>query len=123
MGYGGKGKGGGMPYWFRDMARMMMGKGNGKGRKRGLAAFASEKKVWIGNVPEGTTYQELQEHFGSCGTAKFAAVFSGKGQGSGGVAFAEEAEAQKALSLNGKPFKGAKLEVDVWTKMENAEKK
>merc|ERR1719515_373088 len=96
------------------------GKGKGKGkRKSGLSKFAPEKKVWVGNLPEGTTYQELQEHFKSAGNAKFAAVFSGKGKGTGGVGFAEEAEAQTALkTLNGSTFKGVKIQVDVWTKME-----
>merc|ERR1719335_162282 len=103
---------------------MILSKGKGKGkRKQGLSKFAPEKKVWVGNIPEGTTYQELQEHFGSAGTAKFAAVFSGKGAGTGGVAFAEEAEAQKALkTLNGSTFKGVKIEVDVWTKLEKEKK-
>merc|ERR1719515_680997 len=94
------------------------GKGKGKGkRKSGLSTFGPEKKVWVGNIPEGTTYQELQEHFGSAGTAKFATVFTGKGAGTGGVAFAEEAEAKAAIQkLNKSTFKGVKIEVDVWTK-------
>merc|ERR1719399_256683 len=100
------------------MSAMSKGKGKGK-KKQGLSKFAPEKKVWVGNLPEGTTYQELQEHFASAGTAKFATVFSGKGKGTGGVAFAEEAEAQKAIkTLNKSTLKGAKIEVDVWTKME-----
>merc|ERR1719473_2223088 len=104
------------------MAMMMSGKGKGKGKRRqksGMSTFAAEKKVWVGNIPEGTTYQELQAHFGSAGTAKFAAVFSGKGKGTGGVAFAEEADAANAIkTLNNSTLKGAKIEVDVWTKME-----
>merc|ERR1719252_169084 len=103
---------------------MSAGKGKGKGkRRRGMATFAAEKKVWVGNLPEGTTYQELQEHFGKAGTAKFAAVFTGKGAGTGGVAFAEEAEAAKAVkTLNKSTLKGAKIEVDVWTKLEKEKK-
>merc|ERR1719327_925713 len=102
------------------MMKILMGaKGKGKGKKSGLSKFAPEKKVWVGNLPEGTTYQELQEHFGSAGTAKFAAVFSGKGKGTGGVAFTEPEEAAKAIkTLNGSTFKGVKIEVDTWTKME-----
>merc|ERR1719171_1842821 len=106
------------------MAMLMGGKGKGKGKRRkGMATFAAEKKVWVGNLPEGTTYQELQEHFGKAGTAKFAAVFTGKGAGTGGVAFAEEAEAATAIkSLNNSTFKGAKIQVDVWTKLEKEAK-
>merc|ERR1719377_404838 len=101
-----------------------MGKGKGKGkRKTGMAKFATEKKVWVGNLPEGTTYQELQEHFGSAGTAKFAAIFTGKGSGTGGVAFAEAEEDAKAIkTLNKSTFKGVKIEVDVWTKLEKEAK-
>merc|ERR1719240_939396 len=96
------------------------GKGKGKGKKKsGLSTFAAEKKVWVGNIPEGTTYQELQAHFGSAGTAKFATVFTGKGKGTGGVAFAEEEEAAKAIkTLNNSTLKGAKIQVDVWQKLE-----
>merc|ERR1719333_1177922 len=106
------------------MMMLTKGKGKGKGKRRsGLSTFAAEKKVWVGNIPEGTTYQELQEHFASAGTAKFASVFTGKGKGTGGVAFAEEAEAAKAIkTLNGSTFKGVKIEVDVWTKMEKEAK-
>merc|ERR1711869_132302 len=102
------------------MGMLTKGKGKGKGKRRsGMSTFAPEKKVWVGNIPEGTTYQELQEHFASAGTAKFASVFSGKGKGTGGVAFAEEAEASKAIqTLNNSTLKGAKIQVDVWTKME-----
>merc|ERR1711865_275220 len=105
---------------------LMGGKGKGKGKrqKSGLATFAAEKKVWVGNLPEEITYQELQAHFASAGTAKFATVFSGKGKGTGGVAFAEEADVAKAIkTLNKSTLKGAKIEVDVWTKMEKEEKK
>merc|ERR1719420_1830756 len=101
------------------MSAMGKGKGKGKSRRSGLTKFASEKKVWVGNIPEGTTYQELQAHFESAGTAKFATVFSGKGKGAGGVAFAEEAEAAEAIkTLNKSTFKGVKIEVDTWTKLE-----
>eukprot|EP00746_Dinoflagellata_sp_MGD_P165826 gnl/MRDRNA2_/MRDRNA2_95327_c0_seq1.p1 gnl/MRDRNA2_/MRDRNA2_95327_c0~~gnl/MRDRNA2_/MRDRNA2_95327_c0_seq1.p1 ORF type:complete len:121 (-),score=33.58 gnl/MRDRNA2_/MRDRNA2_95327_c0_seq1:113-475(-) len=119
MGWGGKGKGKRMDAW--TLMAMLMGKGKGKGKKSGMATFATETKVWVGNIPEGTTYQELQEHFKSAGTAKFASVFTGKGKGTGGVAFAEAAEAEKAIkTLNGSTFKGVKIEVDVWTKVEKA---
>merc|ERR1712224_733194 len=106
------------------MMMMAGGKGKGKGkRKKGMSTFATEKKVWVGNLPKGTTYQELQEHFSKCGTAKFAAVFTGKGAGTGGVAFAEEAEAAAAIkTLNKSSFKGVKIEVDVWTKKEKEAK-
>merc|ERR1712216_339204 len=101
------------------MSMLLGGKGKGKGKKSGMSTFAAEKKVWVGNIPEGTTYQELQEHFKSAGTAKFASIFTGKGKGTGGVAFAEEEEAAKAIkTLNGSTFKGVKIKVDVWTKLE-----
>merc|ERR1719272_1792278 len=95
------------------------GKGKGKGKRSGLTKFDSEKKVWVGNLPEGTTYQELQTHFGGAEEAKFAAVFTGKGKGTGGVGFAEEAQAAAAIKkLNNSTLKGAKIQVDVWEKLE-----
>merc|ERR1719158_2496398 len=110
------------PYTMMMMIQSMgKGKGKGKGkRKSGLSKFAPEKKVWLGGVPEGTTYQELQEYLASIDCpAKFVAIFSGKGAGTGGAAFAEESEATNAIkALKAKPsFKGGKLEVDVWTKL------
>merc|ERR1740130_1574406 len=107
------------------MQMMMGGKGNGKGKGKGkqrsqLTKYDDDKKVWVGNIAESTTWKELQEHFAGC---KYADVFKGKGKGTGGVAFAEASEAAAALKkLKNSTLGGQKLEVDVWTKMEKPDK-
>merc|ERR1712060_639441 len=114
----GKGYGGGMPPWMMmqmmQMYKGMKGKGGGKGWGGGLSSFPAERKVWVGGVPEGLTYKELQEHFPGC---KFATVMKGKGAGTGGVAFATPEEATAAIqTFNGTVLGGSTIVVDVWTK-------
>lgn len=108
---GGKGMGGkgGFGGWG--------GGGKGWGRDSGLRSFANEKKVWVGDLAEDTTFEELRAHFGGAPKAKFAVVMTGKGKGTGGVAFGTAEDAAEAVStLNGSELKGAKIVVDVWTK-------
>lgn len=128
-GWGGKGAGGYMPQWAMYQMMQWYGKGKGGGKGKGwgggLSSFPAEKKVWVGNVPEGVTYQELQAHFNTAdGSAKFATVLKGKGAGTGGVAFATAEEATEAIAkLNGSTLNGASLVVDVWTKKEKEEER
>merc|ERR1740121_2472592 len=92
------------------------GKGKGKGRGGGLSSFPAEKKVWIGGLPEGLTFEQLKEHFPG---SKFALVMRGKGAGTGGVGFETAEEATAAIQTkNGSVLAGATIEVDVWTKKE-----
>lgn len=107
----GKGKGKGM----FPMMNMMMGKGKGKGG--GLNDFTADKKVWVGDLPDTVTYEQLMTHFSSIGKAKFATVMKGKGAGTGGVAFETAAEATSAVKmLNGSSLGGKTIQVDVWEK-------
>merc|ERR1719316_286278 len=100
----------------------MKGKGKGKGWGGGLSDFPSERKVWVGGIPEGVTFKELQAHFSSIGACKFATVMKGKAAGTGGVAFATAEEATTAVQmLNGSMLGGAQIQVDVWTKKPKAE--
>eukprot|EP00928_Gymnodinium_smaydae_P088848 TRINITY_DN72891_c0_g1_i1.p1 TRINITY_DN72891_c0_g1~~TRINITY_DN72891_c0_g1_i1.p1 ORF type:complete len:220 (+),score=52.61 TRINITY_DN72891_c0_g1_i1:59-718(+) len=114
----GWGKGGAFMNPWMMMQQLYWMKGAGKGKTRGgLSTFPAEKKVWIGDLPEGVTFKELQDHFGGPSKAKFAAVMRGKGAGTGGVAFATAEEATEAIAtLNGSTLAGAKIVVDVWTK-------
>jgi len=119
----GWGKGGGMGYGMPPwMMQQMMwyGKGKGKGKSSGLSSFPAEKKVWVGGLPEtGVTFRELQAHFPG---SKFATVMTGKGAGTGGVAFGTAEEATAALeTLNGSTLAEATIVVDVWTKKEKEE--
>merc|ERR1719388_517774 len=88
------------PMGMNPMLAMMKG-AKGKGKGGGLSDFPAEKKVWVGNIASGVTYSDLQSHFNSVGTAKFAMVMKGKGAGTGGVAFATAEDAKKAKSLDG----------------------
>merc|ERR1719213_1437477 len=105
-----------------EMMQMMMkgGKGKGKGKGKSLRSFYPEKKVWIGNLPEGVGYKELHEHMKSSG-AKWVEVMKGAGKGTAGAGFGTAEEATAAISaLNGSMLNGSRIEVDVWTKKEKA---
>merc|ERR1712118_507912 len=107
MGNGGKGG-------MYEIMKMMMKGGKGKGKS--LRSFYAEKKVWIGNLPEGVTYKELHEHMKASG-AKRVEVMKGAGKGTGGAGFATAEEATAAISaLNGSMLNGSRIEADVWTK-------
>ena len=114
MGWGGKGKGG----WGGFMMPWnWMGMGKGKGKGKDHKDFKDEQKVWIGSIPDGVTYKELQPHMKQAGNAKWVAVFSGNGQGTGVACYATAAEAQAAIaSLNGSVVGGGAIQVDVWNK-------
>merc|ERR1719235_1129512 len=104
------------------MMRMMKGGkgGKGKGKGKSLRSFYPEKKVWIGNLPEGVTYKELHEHMKQSG-AKWVEVMKGAGKGTGGAGYATVEEATAAISMmNGSVLNGAMIQVDVWTKKEKA---
>merc|ERR1719203_2246242 len=93
------------------------GKGWGK-QSTGLSSFPAERKVWLGNLPEGLTFRDLQAHFPG---SKYAIVMKGKAAGTGGVAFATAEEATEAIkTLNGSTLAGATIIVDIWTKKEPA---
>merc|ERR1719421_40938 len=96
----------------------MMGKGKGKGKakgKQGLNKVKPECKVWIGNLPEGVGWKELQEHFNQAGQTAWVEAFTrGKGKGEGGAAYKSAEDAQKAIStLNGSVLGGQMIQVDV----------
>merc|ERR1719437_168221 len=92
------------------------GKGGGKGKGKKQKVDPS-KTIWVGNVPEGTIYQELKAHGESAGTAKWAEVFQNKGKGTGAIGYATEAEAAAAISmLNGTVVKGQAITTDTWSK-------
>merc|ERR1740130_1052553 len=98
------------------------GKGWGASTVRGLSTFPSDKKVWVGGLPEEVSFKELQDHFGGPGKAKFATAMKGKGAGTGGVAFGTAEEAAEAVAtLNGSELKGSKIVVDAWTRKEKTD--
>merc|ERR1712187_834750 len=105
-----------------SMMQMMMqmfgkGKGGGKGGWGQSDRFKVlpknvDRTVWIGNIPEGITWKEMQENFGGAGNCK-RVEFTKNGQGF--ALFETAEEAKKCISMfNGCDINGSKLEVDVW---------
>merc|ERR1712039_420801 len=97
------------------------GKGFGKGKKgkgKSLKSFDADCKVWIGDLAEGTTWKELQEHMNQgAEKTKWVEVLDGKGKGTGAVAYASAEAATTAIAtLSGSTLKGSVIVCDVWEK-------
>ena len=83
------------------------------------AASSSDKvegsQLFIGNLSWDTTWQELKDHFGSCGTVEYSNVAigrDGRKKGFGFVRFATKEEADVAIEkMNGTEFMGRNIEV------------
>ena len=74
------------------------------------------KKLFIGNLPDGTTEEDLQSVFSQYGTVRSSKVvkdvFSGRCKGFGFIEM-EGHEARAAIAgLNGKDFNGNSLKVN-----------
>jgi len=70
--------------------------------------------VWLGDLPTGVTYQEVQNHMNQAGTCKRVQLTYGQ---TGWALFADAQEAQTAiLSLNGTLLNGAVISVDAYNK-------
>jgi len=111
-------KGGyGMPFGKGDMWGKGFGKGFGKGKGKGGPRVDPAQKVWIGGLPQGANWKELQEHMEKAGKTKWVEVFEGKGAGTGTAAYASVDDVATAINmLNGSNFAGATIEVDAWVK-------
>lgn len=95
---------------------MIAGTGMAKGKTKGkgkLNAIDASLKVWIGGLPEGITWKELQTHFEQTGQVSWTELMP---RCTGCVAYSTSDEAQTAIEmLNGSDLGGAAIEVDVWT--------
>merc|ERR1719473_2547012 len=104
-----------------QVLQMMMksgGKGKGKGKGKSLRRFYPEKKIWIGGLSDGTSYQELFGLLKPAG-AKWVEMLKGAGKGTAGAGFGTAEEATAAISqFNGSVVGGSMIQVDVWTKKE-----
>ncbi|CAE8594957.1 unnamed protein product [Polarella glacialis] len=121
-------KGYGKGYGMGDMWGKGFGKGFGKGDMFGGKGFGKGKgsqgprvdpsqKVWIGGLPEGASWKELQEHMEKAGKVKWCEVFAGKGAGTGTVAYNSTDDVAQAIgTLNGSVFAGQTIQVDSWVK-------
>merc|ERR1712100_162003 len=74
------------------------GKSKGKGKGKGHKKFKPECKVWIGNIADGVTWQDVQEHMNQSGKTKWCEVFDKNGAGTGFVAYGSADEAATAIS-------------------------
>jgi polyadenylate-binding protein 2 len=74
-----------------------------------------KRSVYIGNVDYGSTPEELQEHFKSCGQINRITIlvdkYTGSPKGFAYVEFADEQSVQNSLLLNGSLFRGRQLKV------------
>ncbi len=74
------------------------------------------KKLYVGNIAYEASSKDLMEFFSKYGEVIEAMIIPSKhplhkSKGFGFITFAKEEEAEDALSLNGKEFKGRKLVV------------
>merc|ERR1712176_1617866 len=73
------------------------------------------RSVYAGNVDYGSTPEELQEHFKSCGQINRITIlidkYTGSPKGFAYIEFADEQNVQNSLLLNGSLFRGRQLKV------------
>lgn len=81
------------------------------------------KKLYVGGLPYKTTNDELKAHFSAAGEVTSATIImdkmTGRSKGFGFVEFANDDEADKAISMfDGKDFDGRNLTVNEARPME-----
>merc|ERR1719298_219078 len=73
------------------------------------------RSVYVGSVDYGSTPEELQEHFKSCGQINRITIlvdkYTGHPKGFAYIEFADEQSVQNSLLLNGSLFRGRQLKV------------
>merc|ERR1712066_357597 len=74
-----------------------------------------KRSVYIGQVDYGSTPEELQEHFKSCGQINRITIlvdkYTGQPKGFAYIEFADDQCVQNSLLLNGSLFRGRQLKV------------
>ncbi len=75
------------------------------------------KKLYVGNLPDSATEQDLSDKFAAFGTVKSAKLITdrgtGRSRGFGFIEMASEAAAQAAIdSLNGSDYEGRPMKVN-----------
>ncbi len=75
------------------------------------------RKLYVGNLPDSATEQDLSDKFAACGTVESVKLITdrdtGRSKGFGFIEMASEAEAQAAIdSLNGSDYEGRLMMVN-----------
>lgn len=92
-------------------------------QKGGWRPGNPQTMIWVGNIAEGTTNQDLKAQAEQVGPAKWAEVFFQRGKGTGAVGFASPSDVgPAAAALNGAWLNGSRLQVDVWEKKDGGGK-
>ncbi|HAT7908702.1 TPA: RNA-binding protein [Legionella pneumophila] len=74
-----------------------------------------QKKIYVGNLPFGTTEEALSIQFSQYGKIEEMFLIKdrliGQMKGFGFITFSAQQEAESALEMNGQPFDGRSLKV------------
>ncbi len=75
------------------------------------------RKLYVGNLPDSATEQDLSNKFAECGTVESVKLITdrdtGRFKGFGFIEMASDAEAQAAIdSLNGTDYEGLPMKVN-----------
>ena len=75
------------------------------------------RKLYVGNLPDSATEQDLSDKFAACGTVESVKLITdrdtGRSKGFGFIEMASEAEAQAAIdSLSGADYEGRPMKVN-----------
>ena len=75
------------------------------------------RKLYVGNLPDSATEQDLSDKFAACGTVESVKLITdldtGRSKGFGFIEMASDAEAQAAIdSLNGSDYEGRPMKVN-----------
>jgi RNA recognition motif-containing protein len=75
------------------------------------------KKLYVGNLPDSASEQDLSDKFAACGTVESVNLITdhdtGRCRGFGFIEMASDAEAQAAIdSLNGTDYEGRSMKVN-----------
>eukprot|EP00928_Gymnodinium_smaydae_P056625 TRINITY_DN3998_c0_g1_i3.p2 TRINITY_DN3998_c0_g1~~TRINITY_DN3998_c0_g1_i3.p2 ORF type:complete len:120 (-),score=34.26 TRINITY_DN3998_c0_g1_i3:303-662(-) len=102
------------------------GKGWGKGKRnsnRRMLQVDPSLKVWVGDLPEGVTWKELETHMDTAAKSKWVELLGGKGKGTAIVVFSSAEDATTAISkLNNSVLKEKNIQVDTYVKAPKEEK-
>jgi len=103
--------GGGTPIWQPQFQKSWSGKGGSKGNNNARVRDPT-RSVWLGNLPQGVPFKEVQELMNTAGNCKWAETQKG---GTGFAVFTTPEEATTAIQiLNGAMLGDNAIVVDVW---------